>query len=158
MSEQSEHMHFETALDDAGNKTMKVTIHDASGSHTTNLSTWSDLAQLLNVSMEMKKPDKPETIWVMESDICDQCGGLIGDFGICLDCGDDGVDWDDEEDDFTDFGDSDEDQAEIEQAVKQLSSTSGYYFPIDPEHPGLPKHFEFRPRQTRNSLGKNYVE
>ena len=38
------------------------------------------------------------TIWVMDSDICDECGGLMGDWGFCLDCGYDGIDWDEEAD------------------------------------------------------------
>src|SRR5260221_1567880 len=134
MAQQSEQIDFESALDGAGNRTMKVTTHDASGSHTANLSTWSELSQLLNVPMELKKPDKQETIWVMDSDICDQCGGLIDDFGICLDCGDDGIDWDEEED-FTDFGDSDEDQEEI--AAKQRVYNL-FLQKLEAKHPGHP--------------------
>jgi len=80
---------------------------------------------------------KQETIWVMDSDICDQCGGLIGDFGICLDCGDDGVDWDEEEweDDYPDFGDSDEDQEEIaaRQRVHNL-----FLQKLEAKYPGHP--------------------
>lgn len=32
-----------------------------------------------------------EIVWVSESDICDQCNGLMGQFGICIDCGWDGI-------------------------------------------------------------------
>jgi hypothetical protein len=40
-------------------------------------------------------------IWVMDSDICEECGGLFGDFGICLDCGWDGLgDGDFEDEDY----------------------------------------------------------
>jgi hypothetical protein len=41
--------------------------------------------------------DECEVIWVMDSDIC-ECGGLIDDFGICEDCGWDGIDYDEYED------------------------------------------------------------
>lgn len=46
-----------------------------------------------------------EVIWLSDSDICDRCDGILGDFGICTDCGWDGVDdeegeeWDNDEDD-----------------------------------------------------------
>lgn len=123
MSEQSEQIHFETALDDAGNRVMKATTEG----HTTNLSTWSDLAQFLNVSMEIKQPEKQETIWVMESDICEQCGGLIGDFGICLDCGDDGVDWDEEE------WDDDQEEITAKQRVYNL-----FLQKLEAKYPGHP--------------------
>jgi tRNA(Ile2) C34 agmatinyltransferase TiaS len=49
---------------------------------------------------------KLKTIWVMDTDICDECGDLLDDFGVCPSCGYDGVDWD-EEDDYPDFGDND---------------------------------------------------
>lgn len=39
-----------------------------------------------------------ETVWVMDGDMCDECGGLIGDFGFCLDCGYDGCGCDEDED------------------------------------------------------------
>jgi hypothetical protein len=38
------------------------------------------------------------SIWVMDTDLCEECGGLLDDFGICLDCGSDGIDWDEYED------------------------------------------------------------
>jgi hypothetical protein len=42
-----------------------------------------------------------ETIWVIDSDLCDRCDALLDDFGICPNCGWDGVDWDTcEEDDY----------------------------------------------------------
>lgn len=42
-----------------------------------------------------------ETIWVMEQDICEECGGLMDYFGICETCGFDGIsedEWDEWED------------------------------------------------------------
>lgn len=39
-----------------------------------------------------------EEIWVMDSDLCEECGGLIDDFGICLKCGHDGIGWDEYDD------------------------------------------------------------
>ena len=38
-----------------------------------------------------------ETIWVMDSDVCEMCDGLLGYFGICPHCGWDGIDWEDED-------------------------------------------------------------
>lgn len=29
--------------------------------------------------------------WCSDSDLCDNCGGVLDDFGVCLDCGEDGV-------------------------------------------------------------------
>jgi len=34
-------------------------------------------------------------IWYMDSDFCD-CGGLLDYFGICIECGSDGINYDDE--------------------------------------------------------------
>jgi hypothetical protein len=48
-------------------------------------------------------------IWVTEHDLCDECGTLLDDLGICPACGYDGYDYDEDEDDFyIDFGDYDE--------------------------------------------------
>ncbi len=40
-----------------------------------------------------------EIIWVMDSDLCEMCGELLDDWGICPACGYDGVEWEREEDD-----------------------------------------------------------
>lgn len=42
------------------------------------------------------------TIWVSDSDLCDNCGALLGDFRECPECGWEGVDWGDECDDEED--------------------------------------------------------
>ena len=43
--------------------------------------------------------DQPQiTLWVMDTDLCEECGGLVDDFGICLDCGYDGIGWDEYDD------------------------------------------------------------
>lgn len=34
----------------------------------------------------------------MDSEVCERCGGLIGYFGFCLDCGYDGCDWHNDDD------------------------------------------------------------
>lgn len=48
-------------------------------------------------------------IWVMDSDLCDNCGALLGNFGECPNCGWEGIDWnEEEEEDYVDFGDYDE--------------------------------------------------
>ena len=47
-----------------------------------------------------------EIIWVMDSDVCEMCNGLLDWFGICPHCGWDGIDeeewaeWDNDEDDL----------------------------------------------------------
>ena len=38
-----------------------------------------------------------DIIWVMDSDICEMCDGLLDYFGICPHCGWDGVDWEEED-------------------------------------------------------------
>ena len=49
-----------------------------------------------------------ETIWVMDSDVCDRCNiGLYDDQGVCRRCGYDGA-WDEDDDDEYDCFDIDE--------------------------------------------------
>ncbi len=77
-----------------------------------------------------------EVIWVMDSDLCDNCGELLGDFGESPNCGWEGVDWgEEEEDDFVDFGDSDEDQEEIA-AMQRVHNL--FLQKLEAKYPGHP--------------------
>jgi len=35
-------------------------------------------------------------IWYGDGDLCEECNGLLDDFGIRIECGWDGIDYDDE--------------------------------------------------------------
>jgi hypothetical protein len=48
------------------------------------------------------------TMWVMDSELCDRCGELLDECGICPGCGYDGYDYDEDEEDYMDLGDYDE--------------------------------------------------
>ena len=37
-------------------------------------------------------------LWYMDSELCDDCGSVLGYFGECPACGNEGVEWFDEED------------------------------------------------------------
>lgn len=54
-------------------------------------------------------------MWVMDSDICDECGGLLGDFGICEQCGWDGISEDEWEEWDEDEGQGVDDEYDLKQ-------------------------------------------
>ena len=39
----------------------------------------------------------PPSPWYMDTEFCDNCGELLGDFGECPNCGWEGIDWGNEE-------------------------------------------------------------
>lgn len=50
-----------------------------------------------------------EIVWLMDSDICDKCDGFVDGFGICTDCGWDGIEnseweeWDEDDSLYEDW-------------------------------------------------------
>ncbi len=64
-----------------------------------------------------------EIIWVMDSDLCDMCGELLDDWGICPTCGYDGIEWEREEENEDWWYPDDEE--DYERTVPNTSGNTG---------------------------------
>ena len=78
-----------------------------------------------------------DTVWVMDSELCDECGWLLGYFGECTNpnciAWEGWNEWDEDEEDDTWYGEDDE---ELEEAKKRVHDL--FYQKLTERHPDSP--------------------